>query len=235
MPICVECGQLFEQKVGIRPMKFCGRKCRDKQTKRIDYKRSKAILIERPCDVCGTPFQQTKRNQRYCCRLCYTQAECKLHPERNNARQKKRRETKHEWYAEHDPKYYMNYRTKQLQRRPWRYVFQSRRLAAKADGIPFELTDEWAKARWTGRCEITGLLFLKNPNGRGPWPFSCTIDKIDAKLGYTQANSRFILSGCNGLKGVGTDVQMYEIAAAITKAHFRSDAAPAEAVLSFPA
>ena len=176
-----------------------------------------SVVCQNP--KCGKPIFAFRKTRKFCnigCQQAY------------------RRETKKEWYAINDPKYYRNYRTKQLEMRPWRYVFQSRRLAAKAEDLSFELTDEWAKSRWTGCCEITGLPFLKNPFGRGPWPFSCTIDKIEAKFGYTQANSRFILSGCNGLKGVGTDAQMYEIAAAITRAHFRSDAALVEAVLSLP-
>lgn len=168
---------------------------------------------------CGKTFHAQRTTRKFCS---------------NGCRQQYRREINQKWYAENDPKYYQNYRTKQLQIRPWRYVFQSRRLAARGEGLPFELTDEWAKARWTGCCEITGLAFLKNPNGRGPWPFSCTIDKIAPTLGYTQDNSRFILSGCNALKGVGSDEDMYKIASAITATRLRSGAQHAAALLSLP-
>lgn len=92
---------------------------------------------------------------------------------------------------------------------------QSRRLAARDAGLPFDLTDEWAKARWTGCCELSGIEFQKNPNGHGPWPFSCTIDQIIPGKGYTQDNSRFVLMGCNGLKGIGTDAQVFFIAKAL--------------------
>jgi endogenous inhibitor of DNA gyrase (YacG/DUF329 family) len=217
---CVECGNTFLQKANLRPMKFCGKKCRDKQLKRIDYKRPKAELIERSCDICSTTFQQKTRHQRFCSRICYTKS-WSLNPEKNNNRSKARRKAKREWYAENEPRYYQNYRTRQMGIRPWRYVFQSRRAHAQLAGMEFTLTDEWCKSRWTGCCEITGMPFRKNPKGKGPHPFSCTLDRINPGIGYTQANSRFILWGCNALKGVGTDKDMFAIAQAITDARKR--------------
>lgn len=214
---CLECGKIFLQKADVRPMKFCGKLCRYKHTKRVEKSREPIALIERPCDLCQQLFQQTKRNQRFCSRKCYLQC-WKLDPEKNNSRSKARRKAKREWYAENEPRYYRNYRTKQIQIRPWRYVFQSRRLHARTTGLEFTLTDEWCKDRWTGRCEITGIEFRKNPAGRGPFPFSCTLDRINPAIGYTPHNCRFVLWGCNALKGIGTDKDMFEIAKAIVTA-----------------
>lgn len=83
--------------------------------------------------------------------------------------------------------------------------------------MEFTLTDEWCAARWTGRCELTNIEFIKNPGGRGPYIFSCTIDRINPKIGYTPENSRFILWGCNGLKGSAADEDMYVVAEALIK------------------
>jgi len=94
-------------------------------------------------------------------------------------------------------------------------MFQSRRIDAEKRGIPFEITDDWARARWTGRCEITTLDFVRGGKGHGPHPFSPSLDRIDPKLGYVPGNARFILWGCNALKGVGTDNDMLRIAFAI--------------------
>lgn len=214
---CLECGQLFVRKrlVGRGP-KYCSRRCYSKSYDRHpdDTKDTPKNAI---CGRCRTPFVKKKRNQRYCTKACYYGAWIEQHPEVNNARQKKRRQEQPEWYREREPLYYKKYRTKIESSRPWSYLLQSRRVESEKRNWPFELTDEWACARWTGRCEITDLEFQKNAV-RGPHPFSPTIDKIVPELGYTQANSRFVIWGVNALKGTGTDADMYFIAEAIVAA-----------------
>ena len=166
------------------------------------------------CNVCGTSFQPKMKSQRYCSRLCYKRSWQHNHPNEHKAKSRDRRHSQPEWYREAEPRYYQAYRAKLLRTRPWRYLLVSRRNDAKLKGITFELTDEWARRRWTGQCEITGIEFRINGK-RGPFPFSPSLDRIDPQQGYTQNNCRFILWGCNALKGTGTDADMTEIAKAI--------------------
>jgi hypothetical protein len=169
---------------------------------------------EIPCRVCGSPFSPKMRSQLYCSRLCYKRSFAHNHRKRHNERSRKRRTSHPEWYREHEPKYYMTYRAKLTSKRPWKYLLASARTRAREKGVPFLLTDEWATKRWTGRCEITGIEFRLNGK-RGPFPFSPSVDRIDASKGYTEDNTRFILWGCNAIKGTGTDADMIEIARAI--------------------
>jgi hypothetical protein len=87
-------------------------------------------------------------------------------------------------------------------------------MRAKEKNLSFDLSDEWACARWDGCCEITKIPFRLNVK-RGPHPFSPSVDRKNPLEGYTQGNTRFILWGCNAVKGVGTDADMLEIACAI--------------------
>jgi len=169
------------------------------------------------CGVCGTSFQPKMKSQRYCSRLCYKRSWAHNHPGKQNAKSLSRRRTQPEWYRENEPKYYHTYRAKLLSSRPWKYLLISRRSEARLKNIAFDLTDEWAQQRWTGHCEITGLAFRVNGK-RGPFPFSPSLDRIDPSQGYLQTNCRFILWGCNAMKGVGTDADMFTIAQAIATA-----------------
>jgi len=175
------------------------------------------------CGVCAAPFAPKMKSQRYCSRECYKKAWPLNNPEKAAKKSRDRRAAQPEWYRQKEPGYYRTYRGSQIAARPWRYTFQSRKLDASKRGLPFTLTDEWCAARWTGKCELTSLDFKSNPHGRGPHPFSCTIDRVVPELGYTPENSRFILFGCNCLKGSGTDVDMYTIARALIAMCDRKD------------
>lgn len=168
------------------------------------------------CGVCPNTFVKKMKSHLYCSRECYVKAWPINNRKKAAKRSRDRRQATPEWYRKHEPGYYRTYRGKQIIAKPWRYIFQSRRLAAQSKNIPFTITHEWCAARWTGRCELTNIEFIKNPSGSGPFPFSCTIDRIKPKLGYIPGNCRFVLWGCNGLKGSGTDKDMYTIAAALT-------------------
>lgn len=163
------------------------------------------------------------KSQLYCSRECYVKAWPINNPKKNAKRSRDRRTAQPEWYRKHEPKYYRTYRGKQVLDRPWRYTFQSRRLDAKNRKLSFTITDEWCAARWNGCCEITGIAFIKNPAGKGPHPFSCTMDRIKPNLGYIPDNCRFILHAVNCMKGSGTDEQMFAIARAIVSNISRID------------
>ena len=123
------------------------------------------------------------------------------------------------------------YHTADNRAKPWKRLLSSALRRAEANEIAYELTFAWAQARWTGRCELTGLDF-KSGLGPGPHAFSASIDRIDPKQGYTQANCRFILAGVNSLKSDGTDAEMFLIATRLAAARPSENVmAPAEAPL----
>lgn len=122
-----------------------------------------------------------------------------------------------EWFQQREAAYSKRSRTKAIDTRPWKYILKSRMYDARKRGIEFSLTDEWAAARWTGHCELTGIPFDKPGNGLGPKPFSPSVDRIDQSKGYLPTNARFVLWAVNAMRGVGSDEAMYEIAAALLR------------------
>jgi len=82
-------------------------------------------------------------------------------------------------------------------------------------GLPFDLTLEWAREKYTGRCELTELEF--KPQIGVQCPFSPSIDRIVPELGYVQSNCRFVLSALNSLKQNGTDEDLLLIARALVE------------------
>ncbi len=104
------------------------------------------------------------------------------------------------------------YRAEQRLVKPWQKLLQGSRARARAKGLPFDLTAEWMKARYTGRCEITGIEFVP-ATGRGPRAFSPSIDRIVPSKGYTMDNCRFIVFAVNAIRGTMTDGEMFELAA----------------------
>ncbi len=167
------------------------------------------------CDVCGTPYTKTKRHQRYCSKSCYQRAWIKNNRAKHNQRARDRYKNKPEWYREHVPRYYRIHRARLEASKPWAYLLKSAKNRAKEKNIEFSLDDDWASARWTGYCEITGLKFVNIKGERGPNPYSPSIDRKIASIGYTKGNTRFIIFGCNAIKGSGTDEDMLIIAKAI--------------------
>lgn len=129
--------------------------------------------------------------------------------------------------------HYKKHAVEKNKHQPWRNLLIGTARRAKINNLPFELTDAWAKARWTGYCELTGIPFA-SPEQRTGYKnrnFSPSIDKIIPTLGYTVANSRIILWAINSLKRDGTDEQMYCIAKALIEHRPRH----AERILSLPA
>lgn len=76
----------------------------------------------------------------------------------------------------------------------------SSRKRAEKKCIPFSLRESWVLERVSsGVCELTGLPFDYGPAPNG-WrynPNSPSIDRIDAKGGYTEDNCRVVLTALN--------------------------------------
>lgn len=123
------------------------------------------------------------------------------------------RQLQQRWRSKHQTRL----ATEQRQRKrlqPWRYAVLRAKQRAKARDLLFDITPEWATARWTGRCELSGLLFEQGDNQIVP--LSPSIDRIDQSLGYIQRNCRFICMALNAMRGgCGTDEQMVAIASAL--------------------
>lgn len=95
---------------------------------------------------------------------------------------------------------------------------------SKVKGIPFDLTFEWAKTRWTGFCELTGLPFSD------AGIFLASLDRKIPANGYVQSNCRFILFDINVFKNDGTDEAMYFVAEALLKHRELLEATPADII-----
>lgn len=100
---------------------------------------------------------------------------------------------------------------------PFQGLLALAKTRAKEKSIAFDLSREWARETWTGKCAVTGIDFVIG-DGSGPAPYSPTIDRIDRSKGYTKDNSRFVLMAVNAFKGRGTDADMLFIAKAIVTA-----------------
>ena len=139
------------------------------------------------------------------------------------ARLKERYRSNPEYYRERSKAWSLAHhgwqRGRMLKRRrkfPFHHLLKIAEERAKRKGVAFALTREWASARWTGKCEITGLPFAFREDGKtGPLPRSPSIDRIKPELGYIPENCRFALACINSFKHLGTDQDMLEVCQAI--------------------
>ena len=99
-------------------------------------------------------------------------------------------------------------------REPWFVAFDDCQCRAKKKGLVFSITREWARIRYTGKCELTGVSFAASA-GHGPKALSISIDQIVPRGGYTPENSRFILHAINSFKGQMADEEMLALARAL--------------------
>ena len=102
-------------------------------------------------------------------------------------------------------------RQKERVEKPWLVLLRPARKRSKDNGLEFDLDREWAKSRWTGRCELTGIEFDLTSKGRGGNPLSPSIDRIDPKSGYTKDNCRVILWCINAFKQTLRDDELKPI------------------------
>jgi hypothetical protein len=126
------------------------------------------------------------------------------------------RETKPDWQKQRLAKNRENSREwhrRTRQNSPAKVLLDGVKKRAKKRNLTFDLTLEWAEARWTGRCELTDIPFELGRSKLGP--LSPSVDKIDPTKGYLKENCRIILLAINWMKSSGTDAQMYSVAEAL--------------------
>ena len=93
-----------------------------------------------------------------------------------------------------------------------RFMLYSATKRAKAHGWKCDLTREWLTARLRlGRCEATGAVldFAYRPGGLAP--FTPSIDRKQADLGYTKENCQIVALIYNRVKGQLEDGQFKKL------------------------
>lgn len=98
-------------------------------------------------------------------------------------------------------------------------MLNNARARAKLKGLDLTLTKEWlVEALSSGRCAVTGIEFdlsvkLRGCGQQGPW--SPSLDRIDAKQGYTPENCRMVIWLYNAAKHVSEDSDVLRMAQAL--------------------
>lgn len=212
---CVTCGTIFSPKTSAS--KACSKKCLDTHW----LNKRKLLWATDP------QYRETRRLRHLSWKRNNRDSQNEKERERyaalkaeEKARLKELAANRYRKNKQHIKEINSAYRIRMRIEQPWKVHIATTRHRSKKEHIPFDLTDAWAKARWTGRCEITDIPFTIGV-GNGPaTPLSPSIDKIDPTKGYLQSNCRFVLHGVNCLKGTGDDALMFRIAQAIANSTY---------------
>lgn len=92
---------------------------------------------------------------------------------------------------------------KQETERYFRQFMPRARRRCRLKNLPFDLTMDWALRQAEAqdfRCCLTGIqFFAKHPGRSARNPYAPSIDKIDPRGGYTQANARIVVFAVNAM------------------------------------
>ncbi len=172
------------------------------------------------CAECGQDFTKKKRSSfhKTCSDRC---AQLRENSRRRLAYAEKHGYRKHiiaksKAWRKNNPTLALEVHAKFLNKNPFYSLLTSAKVRAKKKRLKFDLTIEWARARWTGRCEMTNLPFAATNRQRGGGKkggtaFSPSIDRIDNTRGYTQDNCWFVLLAINAAKRENTIDDLYII------------------------
>jgi hypothetical protein len=118
--------------------------------------------------------------------------------------------------------YHRTYRKRRICNDPMQHVRQrvaQARHRAKQQGVPCDLTWEWARENWTGKCALTGIpfvfVFADADRDQRVSPYSPSLDRIIPGGGYTKDNVRWVIHAVNMFKSDNSDEVMLSIAKAL--------------------
>jgi len=221
--VCVGCGNTFEHTLRKGHKLYCSTKCRlSVWQKERRKKQPETVRAE------GRLYHHKHKATRILQQKQYRATHKKERSEqmrRYYAEHPEIREKRKQYHLDHKDEHNAKVRLQNQKTRvthPWRELLHAAKSRARIKNVPFALTKEWAEARWTGRCELTGLEFKLGLTGSGPQVWSPSIDRIKPALGYTPDNCRFILLGINIFKQSGTDADMIVMAKALVKSSMKS-------------
>lgn len=103
-----------------------------------------------------------------------------------------------------------NANTVKLYAKPGRYlgvIVSAAKTRARKNGLPFELTRDWALERlalqgWL--CHYSGVPLTMGGGNKAVCPTNASIDRIDPALGYTRDNVVFCAAAINVAKNIWT-------------------------------
>lgn len=230
---CLNCTKLFETERAYPPRKFCSPTCRtawnnarqaedpekrNRQSRESHHRhKEKANERRRQYHAQHRETENAKMRQWY---AAHRDEELpkhrQWHEEHKGEANAGRRERYFALSPEQKSTLIRRQEVKARQQYPWSKLLRSAKARAKKKGVPFLLTEEWAKDTWTGRCALTSLNFkLDMPGRSGPHPLAPSLDRIRPEKGYVPDNCRFIIWAVNAFKGESTDAMMYGIAAVL--------------------
>jgi hypothetical protein len=102
---------------------------------------------------------------------------------------------------------------------PWYHLVKHARAKCNKSGVPFDLDNDWARSRWTGCCEMSGIPFEVCQSKQGM--FCPSLDRIDHSRGYIKDNCRFILFGLNAFKQQSSDDVVLSVCRAVLESSTR--------------
>ena len=139
----------------------------------------------------------------------------KYTPEQHRAKLARRRDY---WKVNKDrlDVYSTSYKTSRWAREPFVLLYELAQSRAFRKKLPFDLTIEYLAERWTGKCALTGIPFVRGSGRGGATPFSPSLDRIDASRGYVGGNVRFVRHCVNAFKSNLSDREVWVVAKALS-------------------
>jgi len=199
--VCSVCGITFTKTQSRQ--KHCSEKCRVKKDNKARYDRDPAKN-----QAANRRWREANRDADLERRRAYYREKNVYYAIRRKARHEANKDAANEYSRIWRAVNYEPYR----QEMPWVFLIQGAKGRSRKKNLPFDLTFDWGKQRWTGKCELSGIPFaLDNTNSKSKF-YSPSIDRIIPSKGYTQENCRFILLSLNTFRMDATDDDMYLVA-----------------------
>ena len=92
----------------------------------------------------------------------------------------------------------------------WNVFCTNKRSECKGKAIPYDLTPEYLRSMWTGRCPILGCAIVYGHRMSKDLPdrYKAELDRIDPAKGYTIGNVAWVSSRANRVKLDATEEEL---------------------------